>query len=169
LCVKEKKEKGTYQNPIKENRVNDRPNNLAPIALFTYNRPDLALKTLKSLKNCELSGQSELYIFSDGPKPNATRKDIGKIQEVRDVIESGQWCGNVHIIKHEKNIGLRGSIVGGVNKVLERQEKIIVLEDDLLLSPGFLKYMNRALDVYEENEKVMHIAGYLFPLEEEFP
>ena len=71
--------------------MKDRPNsNLAPIALFTYNRPDFAFNTLKSLKNCELSGQSELYFFSDGPKPNATKKDIEKINKVRDVIESGQ-------------------------------------------------------------------------------
>lgn len=142
---------------------------LSPIALFVYNRPYHTLKTLESLNNNHLSDQSSLYIFSDGPKINATEEDLNKIKETREIIRRQKWCKEVFIEEIADNKGLADSIVNGVTKVINDHGEVIVLEDDLVTSPYFLDYMNDALSFYKNEEKVMHISGYMFPVKAKLP
>lgn len=142
---------------------------LAPIVLFVYNRPWHTEQTLNALKANDLADQSVLYIYADGPKKDATPEQLEKIKEVRKLIRKEKWCREVHIIESESNKGLADSIVAGVTEVVNRHGKIIVLEDDIVTSRGFLKYMNDALDMYENEEKVMHISGYMFPVKGNLP
>ena len=60
-------------------------NNLAPIAYFTYNRPEHTKISLESLKKNELAKFSQIIVFSDGPKNNQTDKN--KVKEVRNILE----------------------------------------------------------------------------------
>lgn len=136
---------------------------LAPIAIFVYNRPDHTNLTLEALKNNYLSDQSELFIFSDGPKINCTQEQLSKILEVRKMIASKKWCNTVHIIESETNKGLASAIIEGINKIFLISDKIIVLEDDLVTSKGFIRYMNEALNIYSQDANVMHISGYQHP------
>ena len=138
---------------------------LAPIALFTYNRPDHTLRTLQALKANTLSAESVLYIFADGLKEGAAEKQKMQVAAVREVIRQEQWCGKVIIREAAQNRGLAKSITEGINEVISQNGKIIVLEDDIVTSSGFLTYMNDALQLYEKNEKVMHISGFLPDIE----
>jgi hypothetical protein len=138
---------------------------LAPIVLFVYNRPEHARKTLESLEKNDLAKESDLFIFADGPKNGITEEQIEKIKEVREIIREKKWCANIHITEREKHLGLAGSIIAGVTEIVNKFGKIIVLEDDLLLSKNFLKYMNAALNKFENEERVMQISGYMFPVE----
>ncbi len=142
---------------------------LAPIILFVYNRPDMVELTLKSLQQNELAAKSELFIYADGPKENATPEQLSKIKQVREVIKSKNWCGTVNIIEREKNKGLAPSVIEGVTEIVNKYEKVIVVEDDVLLSPYFLNYMNDALEVYKDNEKVLSVGSWnYFASGEEF-
>ena len=136
---------------------------LAPIVLFVYNRPQHTLKTLEALMQNELAEMSELFIYCDGPKPNATKADLDKIDAVHTIILKKQWCKKVSIKKAEVNKGLADSIVEGVTEIVNKYGKIIVLEDDIVTSKGFLRYMNEALDLYENEPKVMQISGFMVP------
>ncbi|OXS79114.1 glycosyltransferase [Domibacillus enclensis] len=131
--------------------------NLAPILLFVYNRPDTTKKTIEALIKNELSKESELYIFSDAAKDTSQKK---KVDEVRKIIHDVNGFKNVHLKIEEKNKGLANSIIDGVTKVAENQGKVIVLEDDLITSPWFLRYMNDTLNLYEDNSKIWSISGY---------
>lgn len=142
---------------------------LAPIVLFVYNRPRHTEETLNALMQNELAAESMLYIFSDGPKNGATQEQLGKITEVRQVIRSKKWCNEVIFRESDCNKGLADSITSGVTEVIERHQKVIVLEDDIITSTGFLKFMNDALDFYENKEKVMHISGYMYPHTKKLP
>lgn len=142
---------------------------IAPIVLFVYNRPEHTHKTLEALVANDLADQSELFIYADGPKPSATPEALQKIAEVRQVIREKRWCKQVHIIESATNRGLADSIVSGVTEVVNRYGKIIVLEDDIVTSTGFLRYMNDALNLYENEERVMHISGYMFPVMGQLP
>lgn len=142
--------------------------NYAPICLFVYNRPEHTLKTLNSLKNARLAKDSRLFIFADGPKHGLSIEQILNIEKVRKIIRSEIWCRSVEIIESEKNKGLSKSIISGIEYVISRYGKVIVLEDDLILSAGFLEYMNKALLLYENEEKVMHIAGFIPRLKGDF-
>ena len=136
---------------------------LAPIVLFVYNRPQHTLKTLEALMQNELAEMSELFIFCDGPKADATKQDQVRINEVRELVKKKNWCKKVIIRESHANKGLADSIVAGVTEIVNRYGKIIVLEDDIVTSKGFLKYMNEALNLYEDEPKVMQISGFMVP------
>ena len=132
----------------------------APIVLFVYNRPDHTKRTLEALEKNQLSDQSYLYIYADGLKEGATEKEINNIESVKKLLHSRQWCKEVQIIEREENWGLANNIVDGVTSVVNKYGKVIVLEDDIFTSPGFLQYMNDALDLYQKENKVKHISAY---------
>lgn len=144
-------------------------NDLAPIVLFVYNRPLHTLKTLEALSKNEFANESLLFIYCDGPKSKASDEEIKKIKEVRELVKRENWCKEVKIIEAENNKGLANSIINGVTEIVGKYGKIIVLEDDLETSPGFLKFMNQALMVYEAEPEVMHISGYMFPVKRKLP
>ena len=136
---------------------------LAPIILFVYNRPWHTEQTLRALMANDLASESELFIYADGPKEIATEEQLQKIQEVRQLIRKDQWCGKVHIIESDKNKGLANSIIGGVTEIVNKYGRVIVLEDDIVPTIGFLQYMNDALEMYENDEQVMQVSAYIYP------
>jgi len=135
---------------------------LAPIALFVYNRPHYLIETLESLAKNYLAGESILYVFSDGPKSTSTELEIMKIDEVRLLIKNVKGFKEVIIQENKNNLGLAKSIISGVSKVLNIHKKIIVLEDDIFVSHFFLQYMNSALDMYKTSKKVLSIGSWNF-------
>jgi len=139
-------------------------NNLAPIILFVYNRPIHTRQTLEGLFANELADGSLLYIYADGPKDNATEEQKKSIREVRDLIKEKKWCKEVYIVEKEKNLGLAESVIRGVTEIILQHEKIIVMEDDLLTSRFFLKFMNDALFYYNSTENVYGCTGYFEPI-----
>ena len=133
---------------------------LAPIALFVFNRPEHTEKTLEALSKNTFAGDSVLYIFSDGPKDNATSEEIEKINQTRALLKNKQWCKEVIIKERKNNLGLANSVISGVTEIVNHYGSIIVLEDDILTGKGFLKYMNDALKMYQNNSLVGCIHGW---------
>ena len=134
----------------------------APIALFVYNRPTHTLQVLEALTLNKLASQSELFIFSDGPIPDATAESIARIKSVREVIRQKKWCQQVHFIEQETNLGLSRAVISGVSRVLLDHERVIVLEDDIVPSPVFLSFMNEALDLFVTEDRVISISSFNF-------
>lgn len=135
--------------------------NLAPIALFVYNRPQHTERTLKFLQQNELAAESRLFIFSDGPKK---LHDEDKVAEVRSIIKKIDGFKSVKIFEKKENSGLANSVIAGVSQIIKDYGQVIVFEDDLVSSPYTLTYFNEALHRYREEEKVMHIGAYMYPL-----
>lgn len=138
----------------------------APITLFVYKRPHHTQQTVKSLKKNTLAAESELFIFSDNAK---TSEDQKPVSEVRKYIREITGFKKINIIERDKNLGLANSIIDGVTKIINRYGKVIVLEDDMLLSEYFLQYMNEALDLYEKGNDVISIHAYIYPVKIELP
>ena len=135
---------------------------LAPIVLFVYNRPLHTKQTVEALQKNILSKESELFIYSDGPKSEEVRS---RVKEVREYIDSIDGFKKVTVIKREHNWGLANSIIDGVTKIVNEYGKIIVLEDDLVTSSDFLKFMNDGLTMYENALRVASIHGYIYPID----
>ncbi len=133
----------------------------APIVVFTYNRPFHTRQTLESLKKNLLARESQLFIYSDAPK---NRQLYKYVNEVRNYIHSLDGFRKINIIERDKNRGLADSIVDGVTAIINQYGKIIVLEDDIVTTPYFLKFMNDALDFYKNEQKVWHISGWNYPI-----
>jgi hypothetical protein len=133
----------------------------APIALFVYNRPWHTRQTITALQKNKFAEESDLFIFSDAEKDS---KAAGAVREVRDYVNGIEGFNTLHVVERAENLGLANSIIDGVTCVCEEHGRVIVLEDDLVTSPFFLEYMNAALERYANEEQVMQIAGYMFPV-----
>ncbi|MCA5004210.1 glycosyltransferase family 2 protein [Sphingobacterium bovistauri] len=136
---------------------------LAPIIIFTYNRPQHTRRMLGALEKADLAQESNVFIFSDGAKNADAVDDVNK---VRAIIAEPWNFKNITIIERERNIGLAENVINGVSEVIERYGKVIVLEDDLQISKVGLRFFNDALDTYENEEKVMEISGFMYPVKD---
>jgi hypothetical protein len=135
------------------------PNNLAPIGISTYARLQHLQRTIAALQKNALAEQSELYVFSDAPKPG----DEEKVAAVRSYLQTVNGFKEIHIVERERNSRTANSR-GGLRMLLDRFGKVIFLEEDIVTSPGFLTFMNQALDKYEGNERVFSVVGYCPPI-----
>jgi hypothetical protein len=138
----------------------------APVALFVYNRPWHTRQTVEALLANAKASKTPLYIFSDAPKDIEASKDVA---EVRTYIRSIAGFESVTIIEREANFGLARSIIDGVTRLCEQYGRVIVMEDDLVTSPYFLKFMNEGLERYQDDHRVISIHGYVYPVEQALP
>ena len=129
-------------------------NNLAPILLFVYDRPEHTRLCMESLQRNHLADDSELFIYADAAKSEKDQKNVDK---VRAYIHSITGFSRINIVERESNVGLANNIIDGVTQIVNQFGKVIVLEDDLILSPYFLQFMNDALEVYKNENKIGHI------------
>lgn len=138
------------------------PAMLAPIVLFVYNRPVHTKRTVDALLKNALAAESDLCIYSDAPK----RPEVAEaVREVRAYIKTITGFSSITIVERERNLGLANSIIDGVTSIVNKHGRIIVLEDDLVVSQYFLEYMNTALERYRDDDRVMQISGHMFPTE----
>lgn len=134
--------------------------NPAPIILFVYNRPEHTRLTLEALKNNLLADQSELFIYSDASRDD---NDRPAVEIVRKEIQAIEGFAKITICLRERNWGLANNIIDGVSELVKKYGRVIVMEDDLIVSPYFLKFMNDALECYKDEPKIGHIhACYFF-------
>ena len=138
----------------------------APVALFVYNRPSHTRQTIDALAANPLADRTPLYVFSDAARDAAA---TASVEQVRELVRGVGGFASVQIVERERNFGLARSIIDGVGQVLGRHGSVIVVEDDLLLSPHFLRYMNDGLAVYADEERVASIHGYRYPGTEPLP
>ena len=138
----------------------------SPIALFVYNRPEFTKLTVESLRINTLASASDLYIFSDGYK---SEKDQNSVLAVRNYIKSVTGFKSINIIESPTNKGLAESLITGISSILTKHENVIVLEDDLLTSKYFLSFLNQGLEMYRDDDRVISIHAYMYPVKEDLP
>lgn len=139
---------------------------IAPILLFVYNRPEHLKRTVESLMRNPLADESELYVFSDAPK---TETDTENVAYIRRYIHAIKGFKKVTVIEREENWGLAKSIIDGVTRLINEYGRVIVLEDDLVVAPYFLQFMNDALEMYKDEPKVGHIQACDFTKDTSLP
>lgn len=140
--------------------------NCAPVLLFTYNRLSHTQRCVEALLKNHLSSESELFIYSDAAKDIAQQESV---KEVRNFIHTIQGFKAITIIERDKNWGLAKNIIDGVTTQVNRYGKVIVLEDDLVVAPFFLQFMNEALETYKDEPKIGHIQACDFTQDPSLP
>lgn len=139
---------------------------MAPIALFAYRRRDHLDATVRSLLANPDAPHTALTIFCDGAKGEKDTADVATVRAYAAAV-TGFAC--VTVVERPRNFGLAASIIDGVTTMLSRHERVIVVEDDLLVSPHFLAYMNDGLERYAEDTRVASIHAYIYPLGRPMP
>ena len=133
--------------------------NYAPIIIFAFNRLEPLMATVASvLRNTE-AAESDLFVFVDGARSNKEGEEE-KVKAVQEFVKTITGFKTVNYAFSEKNKGLGPSIIAGVTEIINKYRRAIVLEDDLVVQPNFLAFMNQGLQQYENVEKIFSISGY---------
>ncbi|MCL2705355.1 MAG: glycosyltransferase [Spirochaetaceae bacterium] len=135
--------------------------NLAPVALFVYNRPIHTQKVVEALLRNEEAKHSDLVIFSDASKKE---EESEKVVQVRKYIKTISGFKSITIKEQRQNQGLAKSIIDGVTEIVNKFGKVIVLEDDIETSQYFLKFMNEMLNFYENEKRIWSVTGFSYPI-----
>lgn len=139
---------------------------LAPILLFVYNRPQHVERGLASLLQNAEAKESELYVFSDAARKTA---EEDAVSQVRKIVHGTTGFKQIHVIERTENWGLARNVIDGVSTIVNQYGRVIVLEDDLVVSPYFLQFMNEALDAYADEPRVGHIQACDFTQDTALP
>ena len=134
----------------------------APVAMFVYKRADHAQKTLAALAANDGAAETDLIVFCDGARG---ANDAQAVMQTRRVVQGAGGFKSLSIRERPENLGLAQNIVQGVGEILDAHGRVIVLEDDLITAPGFLTYMNLALDRYRDEPDAWHISGWNYPMD----
>ena len=135
----------------------------APIVVFLHARPEHSRRCLDSLAANPEFAASPLYLFCDGARDE---RSLARVEAVRRMARRLEHPRK-QVIESPVNRGLAASVIDGVGRVLARHGRVIVVEDDLVLGRGFLRYMNDALERYHDHERVMQVSGHMWPVEPE--
>ena len=170
---------------------------VAPIVVFAYDRPDHLSQTLSALAKNDLASESVLYVYCDGAREWGGEKEellreeqgayiakrygimysskeayeayLNRIAETRSVARQQTGFKEVHVVEREKNVGLADNIVGAVTEIVNKYGRVIAFEDDIVCTKGCLTYLNDALELYQDDEKVMHVSAWMYPNKGQFP
>ena len=128
-----------------------------PVALITYNRAFHTYKTLEALSKNPEAKDTDLYVFSDGPKGSQDEEEIESTLKV--IQKFKRSFHNVIISKSDKNNGTAKNIRNALRSIFFDHEinACIILEDDILISTDFLFFMNTALEKFKKNKKMQNI------------
>ncbi|MCD8304966.1 MAG: hypothetical protein LUC86_09130 [Prevotellaceae bacterium] len=137
---------------------------LSPIALFVFNRLGNTRRTLEALLANPLASESELYVFSDGGRDARSWREVRKVRRylgrAKDDALGRGLLKAMTIVERQENLYVERNIMEGIAEVFAGHDRVIVLEDDILTSPHFLRYMNEALTLYASSPKVLHVSGF---------
>jgi hypothetical protein len=134
----------------------------APVVLFAYRRPDHLRRALDSLAANSGADQTQVSIYCDGAKSATDRQAVEQVREIARSANDLAKFASVLVIERDHNMGLAKSVISGVTETLGGHDRVIVMEDDLVVSPDFLDYMNQALELYANNEDVISIHGFMY-------
>ncbi|MEO7336678.1 MAG: glycosyltransferase family A protein [Caldimonas sp.] len=138
----------------------------APVIIFAYARADHLRRCVESLLANSEAPHTDVYFFCDAPKHAG---HVAGVDAVRHYVASVEGFRTITHIERNENFGLARSVIEGVTQVLEARGQAIVLEDDLVLSPHFLRYMNAGLEQYAADDRVASIHAYVYPIDSPLP
>ncbi|WP_374356072.1 hypothetical protein [Thermomonas sp.] len=132
---------------------------LSPVIVFAYNRPLHLQRTLDALAACRLAGATAVHVYADGARKPAAAEAVAEVRRVLVAEAAAGRFASFDVHASDVNLGLANSIIRGVGQVLETDGRVIVLEDDLLVSADFLEFMNDCLSFYADDATIGSIAG----------
>lgn len=130
-----------------------------PICIPTLNRFEHFRNCVESLSQCTHADKTELVIGLDYPPSEKYKSGYAKILEYISTIE-GFAC--ITVFKHEYNLGPSGNAAYIINYCMSHYDAYIITEDDNVFAPAFLDYMNKALELFKDNEDIVSVSGYNF-------
>lgn len=131
------------------------------IGVFCYKRASKLKASMEALlKNPECASMDVIF-FSDGYKGE---KDKQGVLETRAYIDSLTGFKNVHKHYRDRNFATGLNFHTGLSYLANNYDRFIIVEDDLVVTPNYVKYLLDALDFYKKEKSVFCVTGFAFPL-----
>jgi glycosyltransferase involved in cell wall biosynthesis len=128
------------------------------IVIVTYNRPKSLVRLLSSINNANYCNSHVSLIIS------IDYQDSESHEKVVQVANEFDWkFGEKQIIEYQQNMGLRAHILK-CGELLNKFDAVIVLEDDVTVSPSFYLYAKATVEKYYENDDIAGISLYNFAI-----
>lgn len=134
-----------------------------PVMIITLCRYDHFVRCVESLKNNSLAAETDLYIGLDYPLKAEHWDGYRKICSYLE--KDVQGFRNVYVVKQEKNIGATENAYALREEVFKKYDCYIFSEDDNEFAPNYLEYMNKCMNYYKDDSKVIAVAGYMYPID----
>ena len=134
---------------------------MIPVIIILYNRPKHTQKLLQSIIDAKNSSKYMFYIFCDGP---SNKEDVRKIKKIEIIVNKFRKKFKIKVFLRKKNIGLIKNITNSINLVFKKNNKAIILEDDLVLDYDFFNFMETSFKKYANHNKIFQISGYSYPI-----
>lgn len=135
----------------------------APVFIPTLCRSSHFIRLVESLKRNSWAKYTDIYIGLDFPPTERHRKGW---EEICNYVDNGDFSAfaSFSVIKHKKNIGAARNDGFLLDYVLEKYDRFIRFDDDNEASPNFLEYANKCLEKYEDDDDVIAVCGYSYPI-----
>lgn len=131
------------------------------VSLFAYRRPEKLLLLRKALSKQQIE---KIYIFCDGVN---RQEHAESVNSTRKVARSFADEFSTEVIERSVNIGLNQNLLSGIDYTLSRHEFAIFLEDDVLPTEAFFKFVRQAQSRYQREENIFSISAF-HPVRSEF-
>lgn len=133
-----------------------------PVMIVTLCRYEHLVRCIDSLKKNKLATETELYIGLDYPLKEQHWEGY---RAICAYLEDGiQGFKEVHIIKHVSNLGPAENYRKLREEIYKVHDAYIYMEDDNEVSQNYLEYMNKCMNYYWDDEKVIAVSGYMYPI-----
>lgn len=137
-------------------------NSFAPVIIPTLNRYEHFKRCVKSLSECALANETDLYIALDYPFHES---QIDGYQKIKDDISNIAGFKSVSIMSRDVNYGAPKNVSHGIREIFKKHDKVIISEDDNVFSQNFLEFVNLGLAVYKDRKDIFSINGYTDPID----
>jgi len=130
----------------------------APVLLIAFNRPDTTIEVFKKIREAK---PSKLYIAVDGYR-SFKKGEQQLVEQVISIVQEVDWQCEKHFRFNEVNLGAEINVSTAISWVLEKEEYVIILEDDIVAPISFFKFTQEMLIKYKNENKIWAISGVNF-------
>lgn len=136
----------------------------APVIIPTLNRYEHFVRLIESLKRNPWAKYTPLYISVDYPP---AEKYMSGWKVITEYLKNEDFScfAEMNVFYQEKNLGSIVSVDFLREQVWKKYDRWIYTDDDIEFSPNFLEYINKCLDYYEDDEEVVAVSGYSYPIQ----
>ncbi len=126
-----------------------------PVALIFFNRPEVFRQVFHRIREIR---PSKLFLIQDGARANKPL-DLQKIKECRDIVDNVDWDCEIVRDYSDVNLGCGRRIFTGLTNAFKLVDRLVVIEDDIIVSDTFLPFCKELLERYKEDERIGLISG----------
>jgi hypothetical protein len=127
---------------------------MIPVLIVAYRR---TASTDDLLRDCIVSGVRKIYLAIDGPKDTDEDISLEFINIIKKYVLAYPRV-EIRFWLRTENFGSANSVITAIDWVFESENSMVILEDDLVISPVLMTYFERNISKLSLEDHVM-LAG----------